>query len=184
MLRTRVGYCGGLKENPTYLNLGDHTEAISIDYDPTVIRYEDLLHRFWRAHRCRSSNRSRQYMNAVFYRNEKQRELAEASRSAEARRLGISEDEIETKIVPFHKFTYAEDYHQKYGLTRYREIRAFLSTTYPDGKSLADSTVATRLNAYLSSGLVRHGEALLKELPSYGLPPRVEEAVKRLVGGR
>ncbi|NIP94985.1 MAG: peptide-methionine (S)-S-oxide reductase, partial [Akkermansiaceae bacterium] len=37
MLRTRVGYCGGTKENPTYRSLGDHTEAIAIDFDPTVV---------------------------------------------------------------------------------------------------------------------------------------------------
>ena len=38
-----MGYCGGSKAKPTYYMLGDHTEAISIDFDPKAISYEDLL---------------------------------------------------------------------------------------------------------------------------------------------
>ena len=43
MIRTRVGYAGGSLENPTYHNLGDHSEAIQIDYDPAQISYAELL---------------------------------------------------------------------------------------------------------------------------------------------
>lgn len=179
-----MGYCGGLKESPTYYSLGDHTEAISIDYDPSVISYEQLLGLFWSAHRCGSVNFSRQYMNAVFYRDEAQKRLAEASLIAEAKRKGMGLDDVETKIVPMRTFTYAEDYHQKYALTRHREVRGFLTKIYPEAKSLADSTVATRLNAYLSSGMMRDQEALLSELPSYGLPDDVAEVVKRAARGR
>ena len=31
VLRTRVGYAGGTTENPTYYNLGDHTETVPIE---------------------------------------------------------------------------------------------------------------------------------------------------------
>ena len=82
-----MGYCGGTKDKPSYYSLGDHTEAITIDYDPEVLSYEDLLGYFWRGHRCSSVNSSRQYRNAVFYRNDTQKSLAEASRDAEAKRL-------------------------------------------------------------------------------------------------
>lgn len=179
-----MGYCGGKKENPSYYSLGDHTEAISIDYDPSAISYDDLLQRFWRAHRCGSTNYSRQYMNAVFYRNDDQKKQAEASLIEEAARLGLSVADVETKIVPMGTFTYAEGYHQKYALTRHREVRQFLNQIYPDAKSFADSTVATRLNAYLSMGLARHREALEQALPSYGLPDTIEKAVKRAAGLR
>ena len=81
-------------------------------------------------------------MNAVFYRDENQRQLAEESKIAEAGRLGIPVANVKTRILPIKKFTYAEGYHQKYILTRYSEIRDFLNTTYPDAKSLADSTIA------------------------------------------
>ncbi len=43
MVRTRVGYAGGTLANPTYYNLGDHTETIEMDYDPDVITYTELL---------------------------------------------------------------------------------------------------------------------------------------------
>jgi len=43
VIRTRVGYAGGRKKNPDYHNLGDHTEAVQVDYDPRRISYEQLL---------------------------------------------------------------------------------------------------------------------------------------------
>lgn len=160
--------------------LGDHTEAISIDYDPKVITYEQLLGYFWKAHRCDLNNSSRQYMNAVFYQNDEQKKIAEKSRDAEAKRRGISISSVKTEIIPVRKFTYAEAYHQKYYLTRYSDVRDFLSKTYPDGKSLADSTVATRLNAYLGSGMNRGWKGFLKELPKYGLPEKLEKQLHKV----
>jgi len=163
--------------------MGDHTEAISIDYDPTLISYKELLDHFWKAHRCDLNNSSRQYMNAVFYQNDDQRKIAMDSLVEQAKRLGISANDIKTEIIPVAQFTYAEGYHQKYYLTQQTEIRDFLSQTYPDAKSLADSTVATRLNAYLGSGMDKSWKAFIKELPSYGLPEnlekRLEEAAKQ-----
>ena len=114
--------------------LGDHTEAISIDFDPKVISYEDLLGYFWGAHRCGSLNSSRQYRNAVFYRNESQKQLAEASRDREAKRLGMHVEDVTTDTEPVGHFTYAEGYHQKYYLTRHHDIRDFLTETYPTSK--------------------------------------------------
>lgn len=179
MLRTRVGYCGGKKEKPTYYSLGDHTEAISIDYNPKVITYEQLLAHFWSSHRCDLSNRSRQYMNAVFYQNKEQQKIAEKSRAKEAQRRQISVASVKTEIIPVREFTYAETYHQKYYLTRHSDVRGFLSKTYPGAKSLADSTVATRLNAYLGSGMQKNWKTFLKELPTYGLPPAIEIRLKK-----
>jgi hypothetical protein len=77
---------------------------------------------------------------------------------------------VETGILPVGTFTYAEAYHQKYALTSHHQLRAFLSDTYPRGKELADSTVATRLNAWLGSGLARNPMVLEREIESYGLP--------------
>lgn len=159
--------------------MGDHTEAISIDYDPEVVSYDDLLDIFWKAHRCESSNTSQQYMNAVFYRDDSQRTAAEKSLTEQAAQRQIKKSAVQTKILPTKTFTYAEAYHQKYYLTRYSDIRAFLSKTYPDGKSLADSTVATRLNAYLGSGMKLNWSEFIKELPSYGLPENIVSQLKK-----
>ena len=180
MLRTRVGYAGGTKAKPSYYAMGDHTEAISIDYDPELISYDDLLGYFWRSHRCERNNSSRQYMNAVFYQNDEQHKAAKASLEKQAKRLGIKSSDIKTHILPVMEFTYAENYHQKYYLTRHSDIRDFLSENYPNAKSLADSTVATRLNAYLGTGMGKDWEKFLKELPSYALPENLENRLEQL----
>jgi peptide methionine sulfoxide reductase MsrA len=171
VLRTRVGYCGGKKESPSYYELGDHTEAVSIDYDPAELSFAGLLEHFWNGHRCDRNNSSRQYMNAVFYRDDAQQELAQESREAQGQNVA-------TEILPVGQFTYAEGYHHKYYLTRYPEIREFLEATYPSAKALADSTVAMRLNAYLGSGMMRDWKQFLNELPEFGLPEAIETSLR------
>jgi peptide-methionine (S)-S-oxide reductase len=100
---------------------------------------------------------------------------AEASRD----KLGGN---IATGILPIKNFTYAEDYHQKYYLTRYSDIREFLTKTYRSEKALADSTAATRLNAYLGSGMQRNWQSFLAELASYGLPENIEQSLRKTCG--
>lgn len=165
-----MGYCGGVKKAPSYYDLVDHTEAVSIDYDPEVISFEGMLKHFWDSHQPTRNNASRQYIHALFYRNEEQKVAAEESLIAVANERNIPEGRIETEIIPVREFTYAEDYHQKYYLTQYQELRAFLTQNYPDEKALADSTVAMRLNAYLFSGLDKSRERLEMEIDTYGLP--------------
>jgi peptide-methionine (S)-S-oxide reductase len=179
VLRTRVGYAGGEKKNPSYYSLGNHTEVISIDYDPKVLTYTDLLDIFWKAHRCDQINTSRQYMNAVFYHNDGQKKLAEKSREKAAKDSGVSVEAVQTSLLPVGTFTYAEEYHQKYYLTRYRDIRNILLKTYPDGKSLADSTVATRMNAYLGTGMKKDWKMFLEELPKFGFEKELQEALQQ-----
>ena len=113
MIRTRVGYSGGDKENPTYHNLGDHTETIEIDFDPTVISYEDLLNVFWQEHDPTSLNWSRQYRNAVFYHSEEQKKLAEHYK-AKLDGSGAFRAPIVTEISPYTSFYPAEQYHQDF----------------------------------------------------------------------
>jgi peptide-methionine (S)-S-oxide reductase len=46
VVKTRVGYTGGSRPNPTYESVcaGDgHTEAMRVWFDPTIMSYEDLL---------------------------------------------------------------------------------------------------------------------------------------------
>lgn len=175
MLRTRAGYCGGEKEKPTYRSMGDHTEAVSIDFDPSLISYQDLLAEFWAGHRCDSLNRSTQYMKAVFYRNEEQKQVALESLDREAHRLGITHEQVATKVLPVNHFTYAEGYHQKYALSRNSESRLFLESIYPTAKALADSSVATRLNAYQGSGLKKDWLLFAEELLEFGLPDSLQK---------
>lgn len=176
-----MGYAGGEKENPTYYQLGNHTEVISIDYDTEILSYEDMLDLFWKSHRCDQVNSSRQYMNAIFYHDEAQKKAAEASRKKAAEAQDIPLERVETGLLPVGDFTYAEGYHQKYYLGQNSTVRAFLEETYPDGKSLADSAVATRLNAYLGTGMKKDWAKFLKELSEYGLPEEMEKAIRERV---
>lgn len=146
MVRTRVGYAGGKKKDPTYHSLGDHTETIQIDYDPTQISYEELLDVFWNSHSPTSRSRSRQYMAAVFYHNAEQRKLAVESRDREAvKRKG----KIYTEILSFTGFYLAESYHQKYWLRQERDLMKEFNAIYPNDEDFVNSTAAARLNGYL-----------------------------------
>ena len=98
MIRTRVGYAGGSTNNPTYYNLGNHSETIQIDYDTTRISYEELLEVFWDNQNPTTQPWSRQYMSIIFYHNEDQRSVALASLQRKEASLG---QEILTEVIFF-----------------------------------------------------------------------------------
>jgi len=122
VVSTTVGYTGGHKENPTYEGVCSgktgHTEAIEILYDPSQVTYSELLDIFWKNIEPTMLNRQfvdfgTQYRTAIFYHNEEQKRLAEASKE----KLEISEQfekPIVTEIKPASTFYKAEEYHQKY----------------------------------------------------------------------
>ncbi len=43
VVRTRVGYCGGKKLNPTYDSMGDHTETTQLDFNPEKLTFAQLV---------------------------------------------------------------------------------------------------------------------------------------------
>ena len=97
MIRTHVGYTGGTTENPTYHNLDGHTEAVQIEYDPSRISYQELLDVFWGGHNPTQPAWSRQYASIVFYHDEEQKRLAEASK-LELMESGVFDKPIVTFI--------------------------------------------------------------------------------------
>ncbi len=135
VLSTRVGYCGGTVEHPTYEQVSSgetgHAEAVEVTYDPSKISYEQLLDIFWRNVDPTTANRQfadagSQYRTAIFYHNDEQRRQAEASKEALARSHKFK-DPIVTEIVPVSTFYPAEDYHQGYYKTcpiQYKLYRA------------------------------------------------------------
>lgn len=145
VLRTRVGYSGGTKVNPTYHDLGDHTETVEVDFDPGIVSYEDLLNVFYDNHDARQPAYSRQYRSAIFYRGEAQRETAEKVTAERTQAAG----RLTTALEPFSSFTRAEDYHQKYYLTYDHTLMAELEQRYPTIEAFTDSTVVTRLEGLL-----------------------------------
>lgn len=119
---TISGYTGGRGRNPTYEQVSSggtgHYEALQVRYDPKKVTYEKLLDVFWMnidpydgaGQFC---DRGSQYRSAIFYHDEEQRRLAEASKSA-LESSGKLKGRIATMILPATTFYRAEEYHQNY----------------------------------------------------------------------
>ena len=146
VIQTRVGYAGGTKENPTYHQLGDHTETVEVVYDPSQVSYEALLDLFWASHTPTARSYSQQYKNVIFTYTEEQQRLALASREQQAEKHSR---EIQTEILPATEFYLAEDYHQKFRLQNTDALMREFRLIYPDFEDFVNSTAAARVNGYL-----------------------------------
>lgn len=164
-MRTRVGYAGGEKANPTYHDLGDHSETIQIDYDPEQITYAELLEVFWQSHNASVPSFGRQYASLILYHNGEQKRLAEQSRAREEARLGRK---VYTDIIPVSAFYLAEDYHQKHILQSSSEFSEFRAL-FARPEDFVNSTAAARVNGYLGNN--GNLAQLQEELDSLGLSP-------------
>ncbi len=116
------GYTGGKEVNPTYEQVSSgrtgHVEAVKVIYDPTKVSYAQLLDVFWRHVDPTDDggqfvDRGPQYKSAIFYGNEEEHQLAEASKEKLAA-SGRFDKPIVTLIEPAGPFYPAEDYHQNY----------------------------------------------------------------------
>lgn len=116
------GYTGGAEVDPTYDQVSGgrtgHAEAIEVRYDPTQVSYDTLLDVFWRQidptdDGGQFADRGRQYRTAIFYHDDEQRRLAEASKAA-LESSGRYDRPIATEIVAATPFFPAENYHQDY----------------------------------------------------------------------
>lgn len=146
VIRTRVGYAGGTKVDPTYHSLGDHTEVFQLDFDPDVVSYTDLLGHVFRSHDPRSQTRKTQYQNIVLTGTATQQKALEEFLQTR----GLSTDAIDTRIEQLSQFYLAEDYHQKYTLRSKRTfMNAFEELGY-DEKQIRESPAAAKLNGYAS----------------------------------
>jgi len=129
------GYMGGWLKNPTYPQVctdkTGHAEVVQVQYDPSVVSYDQLLELFWEIHDPTTLNRQgmdigTQYRSAIFYHDARQRVAAEASlkRLTES---GELDGPIVTKIVAASVFYRAEEYHQRYyermGVERHCGVR-------------------------------------------------------------
>lgn len=122
VIKAESGYMGGKIKNPTYREvcsgLTGHAEVLQITYDPSVISFEELLEVFWKTHdpttlNQQGADKGTQYRSAVFYHNDKQRELAEVYKT-KLNAAGIWSNPIVTEITAASEFYKAEDYHQDY----------------------------------------------------------------------
>jgi methionine-S-sulfoxide reductase len=133
VIKTVVGYSGGTEPNPTYeLVTSERTryrEAIEITYDPAKISYDQLLDIYWRQidptqADGQFSDIGPSYRAAIFYGNDDEKKVAEASKDKLAR-SGKFDKPIVTEILPAMKFYPAEAYHQKYYQQNPEHFEAF-----------------------------------------------------------
>jgi peptide-methionine (S)-S-oxide reductase len=121
---TAVGYAAGHTPNPTYREvcsgMTGHNEAVLVVFDPSKVRYDELLKVFWEDHdptqgMRQGNDAGTQYRSGIYYFDEEQRRLAEASRTMFQQQLSKARfGPITTEILPAPEFYYAEDDHQQY----------------------------------------------------------------------
>jgi peptide-methionine (S)-S-oxide reductase len=122
VIATTSGYTGGSKKNPTYEEVSSgrtgHTEAVEVAYDPKKVSYQKLLEVFWQnidptVKDQQFCDVGSQYRSGIFYLDEEQKRLAEASKAAIEKNKRFSGN-IVTEITRATAFYPAEDYHQDF----------------------------------------------------------------------
>ncbi len=134
VIEVESGYTAGRTSQPTYEQVSagqtGHTEAVRVIYDPTKVSYSQLVEYFWRhidptvkdRQFCDSGS---QYRSGIYWQNEAERQIAEASRDEllKSKRFPV----IYTELAAASTFWMAEDYHQDYykkNPVRYNYYRA------------------------------------------------------------
>ena len=124
VVKTVVGYSGGSADDANYEKVSahrtKHREVIEVTYDPAQISYDQLLDIFWRQINPTQADGQfhdigLSYQAAVYYRDEEEKKMAEASKE-KLGKSGKFSKPIVTEILPIQPFYPAEEYHQKYYL--------------------------------------------------------------------
>jgi len=141
-------------------------------YNPKVASYDSLLDIFWENHDSTACSK-RQYMSAIFYHTEEQKDKALESLNC---RKKIETKPITTQVLPIGTFYDAEDYHQKYFLQKHPFTLSLLGI---DPDDMIESSVCCRLNGFLGGyGSLKQFES---ELPSLDLDKRVASYIRKLL---
>ncbi|KAF8130130.1 peptide methionine sulfoxide reductase MsrA [Boletus edulis] len=126
ILKTAVGYTGGKEssKNPSYSEVCDgttsHAEALRIEFDSSVVTYEELVEFFYRTHDPTTVNRQggdtgTQYRSAIYTHSPEQASIAKrVTEEVQAKHFTPKGKQIATEIVEAGPWYNAEDYHQLY----------------------------------------------------------------------
>jgi len=122
VIKVTPGYAGGKTQYPSYMKVCSgttgHAEVIKIEYDPSIIKYADLLDVFFHTHDPTTINKQgndtgEQYRSIILYENQQHREQAEEyirGLNAES----VFANTIVTQVRPLTDFFPAESYHRNY----------------------------------------------------------------------
>jgi peptide-methionine (S)-S-oxide reductase len=157
VVRTRVGYAGGTTPGPTYHDIGDHSEAVKVEYDPDVVSFAALVDAAVEEHSPLCQPGKRQYHNVFLYESPSERETIEERMAG----LSVPPEDVETRIEPLHSFTLAETYHQKYNLRSKRAVLNSFEEAGYDDADIRDSPAAAKLNARVGGKRVPEVAAVL-----------------------
>lgn len=124
-----VGYTGGKEPNPTYRNIKDATEAVLIEYDPSIISYEKILIEWSKQHYPFNPPMKAQYKSAIWVKNDDERKVAldllENMRTkGSSFGSGGSSKEVYVDVEDVKPFYRAEEYHQDF-LNKQKRSRSF-----------------------------------------------------------
>jgi len=174
--RTVAGYSGGRYEKPSCEDLGDHVEAVMVEYAPQSLSYGQLLDIFLNRYGC-CENLSSQCISHVFVKNESEKRLAEAAFERHRPRFS---DGGRVKISMCKTFYTAEQWRQKHFLRMNPQLMNELRHMYSDEERLLQSTLATRLNGILGQRFSRKFPApfLPDDFELYDLSERAEIILK------
>eukprot|EP00019_Armaparvus_languidus_P001176 CAMPEP_0168591020 /NCGR_PEP_ID=MMETSP0420-20121227/6899_1 /TAXON_ID=498008 /ORGANISM="Pessonella sp." /LENGTH=169 /DNA_ID=CAMNT_0008626759 /DNA_START=86 /DNA_END=595 /DNA_ORIENTATION=- len=124
---SEVGYVGGAKENPSYKEVctgtTGHAEAVQLKFDPSKVKYEDLVRYFFQIHDPTTKDRQgndkgTQYRSAIFFHSNEQKETAEKVlkeiQENENFKKAFDNRKPVTEIVKAAEFFTGEEYHQNY----------------------------------------------------------------------
>jgi peptide methionine sulfoxide reductase msrA/msrB len=188
------GYTGGDMANPTYEQVSaggtGHVEAAKVIYDPAKITYKQLLDVFWRHVDPTDGggqfvDRGSQYRSVIFYADDNERAMAEASKKKLAA-SGRFDKPLVTEILPLGAFYPAEDYHQDYykkNPIRYGWYRSgsgrdqFLEKVWGDATSMVNpkekghNTKATKEAGMTGGPMTNNNESISPLVVKAGMEP-------------
>ena len=117
------GYAGGSAANPTYEDVSGggtgHAEAVKVTYDPTVVRYDQLLRVLFSVvadptlKDRQGPDTGTQYRAAIVPMSNEQRTVA-TSYLAQMRSSGVWDKPIVVTVEGYQRFYPAEAYHQDF----------------------------------------------------------------------
>lgn len=122
VLSVEPGYSGGTTKNPTYEEVSSgstgHAECTKVEFDPSEIKYTDLLAVFFGSHDPTTLNRQgsdvgTQYRSVIFYTTTEQEKQALDF----IKEINSSSDDgrsVVTEVLPLKDFYVAENYHKDY----------------------------------------------------------------------
>lgn len=118
----KSGFMGGSKKDPKYKTVArgktNHLEVVQVYYNPEKVSYKELLETYWRQIDPTDGggqfvDRGKQYTTRIFYHNEKQKKLAQRSKTI-LNKSDIFNKSIVTPVTKADTFYPANKHHQNY----------------------------------------------------------------------